>query len=117
MKNIFSILLIPVFLIATTIGVASNAFYCKDMGKVIEKACCDDVDKDGCCNSKPELKKINDDFFKAQSDIQLFKAIQITESFVFYPLIIISDDYSFYSGSSPPAPKEGLYIVNCSLII
>lgn len=121
MKKLIAILLIPVFLLMTA-GVTITTLYCN--GKISDvginvKACCKDVNKGGCCDTKTKIVKVEDDFvshpasFKFNKFIDLDLGLQVT-----YVSEAINVSYfKTYWDKAPPLIKGDLYILFRSLII
>lgn len=122
MRKLLAILLIPIFLFATQ-GVAGTALYCKgELTKqgIFIKACCDDVDKDGCCNTKSKIVKIEDSFLTSNTSFDLHKILDIhLTSFQvsFIPETIKITNLKVNMANAPPLIYSALYILFRSLII
>ena len=121
MKKIFSIALIPVFVLATTFGVTLSYYSCKAMsGDTIAKPCCKNVGKGGCCKKESTILKVQDAFIKAvnKSNLSAFSYFiqEKAFSFVVFTLNKISHN-KYYWDNAPPDNKVGFYILYRSIII
>lgn len=122
MKKVTAILLIPIFLLMTA-GVAVTSLYCKgslaEVGIAVD-ACCDDVNKGGCCNTQFEVLKVQDAFLSSSVS---FDAAAIP--FLFLPSVQMtclpgfsySSHFKTYRDKAPPSEPRALYILFRSLII
>jgi hypothetical protein len=123
MKKAIAILLIPVFLLATSAGVAMSSHYCKGALKKIGfsvEACCKDVNKGGCCKTTPEIIKVKDHFLKASADLLPDAFFVITPAVIFpYSEVYIVTENKNLSGlpNGPPTSGRPLYIQYSSLLI
>jgi hypothetical protein len=121
-KKLIAILLIPAFLIATQ-GVAVTSLYCK--GKLTKqgfniKACCKDVNKGGCCDTKAEVVKVKDNYVSAAVSYDFHKfldAATIDFRFSLLPEVATIQYLKFYWDNAPPRIQKGLYILFRSIII
>jgi hypothetical protein len=122
MKKVIAILLIPVFLLMTA-GVAITSLYCNgkisDVGITV-KACCEDVDKGGCCDTKTKIVKVNDDFVTHSSAYEINKHIDFnfTSFHSTYGSEAINLTYfKIYWDKAPPSNQGDLYILFRTLLI
>lgn len=121
MRKIIAILLIPVFLLMTA-GVAITSLYCNgkisDVGITV-KACCQDVDKGGCCDTKTKIVKVNDDFVNQASVFEIHKLIDLNlPDFHSCVLEAAAQTYfKIYWDKAPPSRQGDLYILFCTLLI
>lgn len=122
MKKIIAILLIPIFLL-TTAGMAITSLYCKGTISKIGvsiKACCEDVDKGGCCKTTSKVVKVEDDFTELHSAPQLNKLIDFylpETKIITKPEVSYNTTNFIYWDKAPPISKDRLYILFRSLII
>lgn len=123
MKKLFAILLVPVLLISTSVGISMTSLYCK--GEISQtgfsiKACCNDVNKGGCCSTETRIVKVEDDFLKTSDEAGLSKILNL---FYTYPEGVYANNalpgsfYAFYDGKAPPEKGVPLFILHCVLII
>lgn len=123
MKKVFILLLIPVFLLTTTVGVTIVSHYCG--GKLAErgfsiKPCCADTNKSGCCKTESEIIKIKDAFIKVNHtiDVSIFNAIlNAIPEVTFTPSYKEASLSKGYWDKAPPFKEDALYILFHSLII
>jgi hypothetical protein len=122
MKKLIALFLIPVFLLMTA-GVAITSLYCQgkisDVGITV-KACCKDVDKGGCCNTKSEIVKVKDAFLSTSASFDFNHSIVLYIPAFQIPDVsaLISNFYfKTYWDKAPPILKGELYILFRSLII
>jgi hypothetical protein len=118
MKRFLTILLIPVFLLATA-GFTVNYLYCQ--GKLTRigvdvKACCK---KGGCCEKESKLIKVKDNFVKLNNTINLSKTFVIlnTSSEVSSAGSYKASYINSYLDKAPPLRDVSRYILFHSLII
>jgi hypothetical protein len=119
MKRFLTILLIPVFLLAT-VGFTVNYLYCQ--GKLTGigigiKACCK---KGGCCEKESKLIKVKDNFVKLNNTINLSKTFVILHTVfeVSYTAELNKSSYiNAYRDKAPPFRDVCRYILFHSLII
>jgi hypothetical protein len=122
-NRIIAIILIPIFILATGIGVRMTALYCK--GQLSEvgydvQACCKDVKKGGCCEKKSQHVKVKDQFIKNEHSKLSLKIVVVDHSPFdnSYSVKILPLTYlKNYWDKAPPLYKEPHYILFQSLII
>lgn len=123
MKKALILFLIPVFLLATTVGVTIVSHYCG--GKLADKGfsikpCCEDVNKGGCCETKSELLKVKDNFVKTSTDIHLNNVLALENNLHVFELKPSFKEVFYSKGywdKAPPLVNVDLYILFGSLII
>lgn len=84
------------------------------------KACCKDVNKGGCCNTKAEIFKVKDNYVSSSSTIDFNKFIDLHIAGIptsYLPEVIDISYSKSYWDKAPPLVKGDLYILFRSLII
>jgi hypothetical protein len=123
LRKLIVIFLLPVFLVSTTIGVTMTSLYCN--GKLTKtgmnvKACCNKVNKGGCCKTEIKLVKVEDIFLKTSNSFDLSNIFTL-----YYSSGYISctaevkplSQFRHYSHKAPPLDAKPLYILFHSLVI
>ena len=123
MRKLIVIFLLPLFLVSTTIGVAMTSLYCN--GKLTKtginvKACCNKVNKGGCCKTEIKIVKVEDNFLKTSNSFDLTKIFTLyyysahaSYSAESKPI----SQFRHYSDKAPPLNAAPFYILFHSLII
>ena len=122
MRKAFAIILIPIFLLAATVGITLNSYTCKGMtGQVMIKPCCKNTDKGGCCKKESTLLKIKDAFIKATNSSNLSASFFfIHEQILHFSFTVYPNKLSYAKGhwdNAPPDKGIGYYILYHSIII
>jgi hypothetical protein len=122
-KKSLILILIPIFLLATAIGVRMTALYCQGeiskIGLDVE-ACCKNVKKGGCCEKKSQHVKVKDHFIKTESLSSIAKVFYVFQITYFNSIPIKLSEVTYFKNywdKAPPFQKEPHYILFRSLII
>jgi hypothetical protein len=84
------------------------------------KACCNKVNKGGCCKTEIKLVKVEDNFLKASNSFDLSKIFTLYYSSVYTSYtaeVKPVSQFIYYSDKAPPLNTSPRYILFHSLVI